>query len=287
MSFWSWLGGALKTAWTFLTSPAPPAPLPSTATGGVVAPTGDALTNRLAQFIASKNYYLVTKAGGLIHKTTPEQNLATATALIPAAKGAGIPLALLTGYAIQESLGDPLAYDRNIALAKPNDTPHDVFLRTDLGLLQINGSTIADLPEFATATVAEMEAKGYDPVWSANWAAKTIAGNLEWATQQIVDDPSLAVKIPKGPLLNGVAIDSAWTLGAQAYNNGRKGALHIAHVTVMVNGEPMVPEPVLDGAGKPVLDTNGQPKTRLVPANWKYAQDVLGSYVAFIPEVGA
>jgi hypothetical protein len=158
--------------------------------------------------------------GGVIHALSAIQAAHIASLLRAHAANAGLRLSIAWSAADGESRCDPAAIDPNDFLAKPGETPQEAFEHTDFGLEQEDGSTAEGDPSFAGLDLLAMRLKLLDPEYGAQFICETTARNLKWAARCFADDPSLKEKVPNG---------DPDVLGAQAYNLGQNGALHLAH----------------------------------------------------------
>jgi hypothetical protein len=211
---WAFLASLPATILTWLTRPAPPvvpAPSPTPAPIDMLAV--------LTQYVESQQITAgpFPGTGGTLVANTPAQSAAVASAAIALAAKYGIKLSMLISYVMQESKGSVLAIDPNDSDAVPGETPSQAFAHTDIGIAQLDGATLLGMPEFANSTIAEIEAKAYDPAWSLDQMCQIIASNTSQMTNAFAVDASLAKAVPGGDIRIAIA---------NCYNSGYTGTIN-------------------------------------------------------------
>jgi hypothetical protein len=234
------------------------------------------------------------KSGGVIHKITDAQAVTVTQALYKAAMAATLPpgitrgdfIALLFAWVRGESGFDPNCIDPNLQDAKPNETPYDTFLHTDVGIAQIDGSELVGLfPDFSWEQARD---SALDPSWACPQMSATILAVITWGRQMAAFLGANGYPVPPDSD-DPVAPFTAFVLGAEAYNAGRTGALIQAFKALAIAGLGNVAQNfaihdgtiVLKKNAKPTDYTATSPVVTASPGNLLYGNTVRSRWVAY------
>ena len=216
-----------QSLFIILTRPHPPLPSPATAIGSATtsAPMPTVQIDKtavLAQLIESRTIAIgpLPNTGGVIHEVTKEQAPTLAAIIITSAAKHQVRLSLLQSLLDGESRDDASALNPNHQDAKKGETPDEALEHEDVGIEQEDVSTAKGDPAFAKLTNAQIVEKLLDPEYGVDFAASTLASNIQRAHAAFAAQPTLATQVPNG---------DPDVLGAEAYNTGFAGALAIAH----------------------------------------------------------
>jgi hypothetical protein len=217
-----------------------------------------------AQIIVRDNAaYSNPVTGGVTHLLTAAEALAIASELIAVAdslystfgsyyfKDLTAALAYVLAHVKNESLFDPNASDPNLQTipAGQTQTAEQIFMHTDIGLAQIDGSTL--MGEANGASWEAMMAKAFTLSGGAAYFEQEALSNLSSARTHCALSPTLLQAVDKRPII----------LAIEAYNAGFQGALDIA-------------------AAHPVSST-----AAFNVANWGYAMNILADAEAYATQL--
>ena len=164
--------------------------------------------------------------GGQIHLITDAQAVTVTKALYAAAKAIEPKLAsigltldnflpLLYAWVRGESGFDPGCINPNNDKAKSGESAYDAFMHTDWGLAQVNGNILNGLlPDYPWE---QQKDTALDPDWASVQMVATIVNVLTWGMLEWATFSSKGVSFP--PII------TKYTLGSEAYNKGKSGAL--------------------------------------------------------------
>jgi hypothetical protein len=153
----------------------------------------------------------VKRSGSVLHALSDAQVVSIA-ALIRANTSKLVTVPILAAWICGESLFDPAALNPNNQDAGINDTPEDVFLRTDFGLAQVDGRYMSGHHQMAGLTQAQMASQALTASWAAVDIGEQAAELLDWSA-------NLPAKVC------GAFNGNRDVIGFNAYNAGEAGTL--------------------------------------------------------------
>jgi hypothetical protein len=162
------------------------------------------------------------KTGGHLHAVVIGQATTMTNSIMHWAPIYGLKPAFVVAGLSGESRCDNFAINPNFQDAKPNETPFEQFMHTDIGAGQFDGSTLweADgiFADLKGMTYQQMMAKAYEIDW-------TIQHFCAFVSKLIADTTAEVHANPK--LLDNVRNGSLDTFAMEAYNAGETGAYKI------------------------------------------------------------
>lgn len=209
MNALDFLKGWIQTAVSYVTQP----PVPTKAS--------------IVELIMSRtcNYGPSPRTGGVIHKIDQATAEAVADEILAAhAQYPTVPVALIVAGLDQEGRFDPNASNPNWQDKVNNpETELEAFEHEDVGIAQIDGSTLIGYPELHGKSIAEMRAWAFDIKNAIPKFVSIYADNIKHANDFFTSPLSSYKQQAKIYVPNGNPL----VLAIEAYNAGWTGAANL------------------------------------------------------------